>query len=66
MHQAKGRSNADSLFGMGDIPCDNQIRTLLDPVAPAQLFSVCAMTYAAYHQGTVWPWLMVHYLDARR
>jgi len=38
MQQAKGRSNAESLFGMGDLPCDNQIRTLLDPVAPAQLF----------------------------
>jgi hypothetical protein len=23
MKQAKGRSNADSLFGMADIPCDN-------------------------------------------
>ena len=43
MHPAKGRSNAESLFGMGDIPCDTQIRTLLDPVAPAQLFPVLAV-----------------------
>src|SRR5688500_6718405 len=42
MQQAKGRSNAESLFGIGDIPCDNQIRTLLDPIAPAQLFPVLA------------------------
>jgi len=47
MQQAKGRSNAESLFEMGDIPCDNQIRTLLDPVAPAQLFPVFEEVYAA-------------------
>jgi hypothetical protein len=45
MQQAKGRSNADRLFGIVDIPCDNQIRTLLDPVAPAQLFPVFAGVY---------------------
>ena len=43
MHQTKGQSNAEGLFGMGDIPCDTQIRTLLDPVAPAQLFPVLAV-----------------------
>ena len=51
MQQAKGRSNADSLFGMADIPCDNQIRTLLDPVAPAQLFPVCEGVYAALERA---------------
>ncbi|MGH8059728.1 MAG: ISNCY family transposase, partial [Candidatus Entotheonellia bacterium] len=45
--QAKGRSNADSLFRIVDIPCDNQIRTLLDPVAPARLFPVFAGVYDA-------------------
>jgi hypothetical protein len=40
--QAKGRSHAESLFGIGDVPCDHQLRTVLDPVAPAQLFSVFA------------------------
>lgn len=49
--QAKGQSNAESLFGLGDIPCDNQIRTLLDPVAPAQLFPVCAGVYAALEEA---------------
>ena len=44
---AKGRSNAESLLRMGAIPCDNQIRTWLDPVAPAQLFPVFAEVYAA-------------------
>ena len=47
MRQAKGRSNADSLFGMGEIPCDHQIRTLLDPLEPAQLFPVFEGVYAA-------------------
>jgi hypothetical protein len=47
MQQAKGRSNAESLFGIVDIPCDHQIRTLLDPVAPAQLFPVFAVVYDA-------------------
>jgi len=40
MADAKGRSNAQSLFGVHNIPCDNQIRTLLDPCAPQTLFPV--------------------------
>jgi hypothetical protein len=51
MQQAKGRSNAESLFRIGDIPCDHQIRTLLDPVAPAQLFPVFAGAYAALEEA---------------
>jgi hypothetical protein len=51
MQQAKGRSNAESLFGIGDIPCDNQIRTLLDPIAPAQLFPGVAGVYAALEEA---------------
>ncbi len=47
MQQAKGRSHAESLFGMAAMPCDNQIRRLLDPVAPAQLFPVFEEVYAA-------------------
>jgi hypothetical protein len=45
MQQAKGRSNAASLFGVAHIPCDNHIRTLLDPVEPAQLFPVFHVVY---------------------
>ena len=37
LRHAKGVSNAERLFGMTRIPCDNQIRTLLDPVPPDQL-----------------------------
>ena len=40
MADAKGRSNAQSLFGVHSIPSDNQIRTILDPCAPQTLFPV--------------------------
>jgi len=40
MKKQNGRCNAESLFGMHQIPCDNQIRSLLDPVAPAYLSPV--------------------------
>jgi hypothetical protein len=36
----KGRCNAESLFGLHQIPSDNQIRSLLDPVAPSALAPV--------------------------
>ena len=39
MATKKGRSNAKSLFGIEKIPCDNQIRTLLDSVSPSLIFS---------------------------
>ena len=38
MQQNKGRSNAQSLFQIPEIPCDNQIRDCLDPVAPEEIF----------------------------
>src|SRR5262245_446194 len=31
------RNNAQTLFGVEQIPCDNQVRTLLDPLAPSYL-----------------------------
>lgn len=40
MEGSKGKSNAQSLFGVHRIPCDNQIRDLLDPVSPEHLFPV--------------------------
>jgi hypothetical protein len=40
MKKANGRCNAESLFGMQQIPCDNQIRSLLDPVAPSSVAPV--------------------------
>ena len=40
MAGSKGKSNAQSLFGFHRIPSDNQIRDLLDAVAPEQVFPV--------------------------
>jgi hypothetical protein len=37
MTARKGQSNAHTLFGLHEIPTDNQIRTLLDPVRPERL-----------------------------
>ncbi len=40
MSGSKGNSNAQSLCGVHQIPSDNQIRNLLDGVAPEQVFPV--------------------------
>jgi hypothetical protein len=40
MDDAKGKSNAQTIFGMERIPTDNHIRDLLDPVAPATVYPV--------------------------
>jgi hypothetical protein len=54
LRQAKGISNAERLFGITRIPCDNQIRTLLDPVSPEQLFPIfTAITQALTGMGSV-------------
>lgn len=38
METSKGRSNAGSLFQIEQVPCDNQIRSLLDPLTPRHLY----------------------------
>ena len=38
MQPAKGQSNAQNLFHLEAIPCDNHIRETLDPVPPEKLF----------------------------
>ncbi len=47
MKRKKGRSNAESLFGMVNIPSDNHIRSLLDPVLP----KLIAPMYRIIYQG---------------
>ena len=37
LQQNKGQNNAHTLLGVEQIPCDNQVRTLLDPIAPSYL-----------------------------
>lgn len=51
MQQNKGRNNAESLFGIERIPCDNQIRVLLDPLAPNHLFPVFATIFDSLAQS---------------
>ncbi len=54
LRQAKGSSNAERLFGITQIPCDNQIRTLLDPIPPDTLFPMfSAITHALTKAGIV-------------
>lgn len=38
MERSKGRSNGGTLFQIARIPCDNQIRALLDPITPRHLY----------------------------
>jgi len=40
MARAQGCSNAQTLLGRDNIPTENPIRNLLDPVAPSTLFPV--------------------------
>ena len=37
LQRSKGWNNAQSLFGVHEIPSDNQIRDILDPIAPSYL-----------------------------
>jgi len=38
MKRRKGNSNAENLFGIGKIPCDNHIRNLLDALEPGLIY----------------------------
>ncbi len=46
---AKGCNNAVSLFGIEQIPSDNQIRNLLDPVPPSAVLTVFGAVVEALH-----------------
>lgn len=45
MQSQKGKDNAQTLFGVEKIPCDNQIRKLLDPVPGKTVFPVFRSVY---------------------
>ena len=51
MQQNKGDNNARTLFGINEIPCDNHIRALLDPVPAAHLFPVFDLTLAMMREA---------------
>ena len=46
LKRAKGHSNAESLFGIEQIPSDNHIRNLLDPLEPGLIFPVFGEIFA--------------------
>ena len=37
LQHTKGHNNAHTLFDVEQMPCDNQVRKLLDPIAPSLL-----------------------------
>ncbi len=51
MKQAKGRSNAQSLFDLEEIPCDNHIRQTLDQVPPEKLFPCYDEVFGSLRQA---------------
>src|SRR5438477_8805090 len=40
LQHTQGRNNVRTLLDVKQIPCDNQVRTLLDPLAPSHLDTV--------------------------
>ncbi len=53
LEQAQGKNNAQTLFGVHDIPADNQIRHLLDFTAPGQVKPLFSYLFNALHQAGV-------------
>jgi hypothetical protein len=45
MKTGSGKSNAESLFGIDNIPTDNQIGNILDNVSPANLYGIFSDCY---------------------
>ena len=58
MQRSKGRNNAQSLFGVHQMPSDNQIRNILDPIAPSHLSELFWQVYAQLQAAQLlaaWP-----------
>ena len=53
MQQKRGRSNAQTLFQIEEIPCENQIRDRLDGVAPEEIFPLYDEVLAALQEQGV-------------
>lgn len=51
MKGRKGRSNAEKLFGLREIPSDNQIRNLLDPLEPSWVGGEYWQLFGALKEG---------------
>jgi hypothetical protein len=50
LQQTKGHNNACTLFGVETIPCNNQIRNLLDPMLPSALDGVYLEVFESLEQ----------------
>jgi hypothetical protein len=50
LQHTKGHNNAQTLFGVEQMPCDNQIRSLLDPLAPSHLDPVFVEIFTGLEQ----------------
>ena len=51
LETGQGRSNCQTLFGVDKIPCDNQIRAMLDPVEPTHCYPMFADIMAELQQS---------------
>lgn len=51
MKRKRGQSNMESLFGTHDTPSDNQIRNILDPIAPGAIGKVFWEIYQMLNEG---------------
>lgn len=50
LQQAKGQHNVCTLFGVESIPCNNQIRNVLDPIRPSHLDAVYLEVFEGLEQ----------------
>ena len=50
LQQNKGQNNVHTLLGVEQIPCENQIRKLLDPIAPSHLDAVFVEVFEGLEQ----------------
>jgi hypothetical protein len=50
LQHTKGQNNAQTLVGVAQIPCDNQVRKLLDPLAPRYLDAVFVEVFEGLEQ----------------
>ena len=51
LQQTKGRNNAMTLLNVAEIPCNNQIRNLLDPITPNYLDGVFLDVFEGLEDG---------------
>lgn len=53
MQENQGENNAQTFFQIDDIPSDNHIRQMLDPIAPERLFPIYDNIYDAFRRQGV-------------